>query len=83
MRHQPFAITINIFAPGQPSPETDIDRAIFGDFPEHVFAGLDRGPEPNDASSSTAYSIGYVIGGIISAVVGIVGVFVLMKVLRR
>lgn len=85
VRDQSFVITINIVAPGQadPPPETDIDRAIFADFPEHVFAGLDRGPEPDDASASTAYSIGYVIGGIISAVVGIVGVFVLVKILRR
>ena len=83
VRDQSFVITVNVVAPGQASPAANIDQAIFGDFPEHIFAGLDRGPEPDDASASTAYSIGYVIGGIVSAVVGIVGVFVLVKILRR
>ena len=81
VRDQSFPITISIVAPSQAPPEAGIDQAIFADFPEHVFAGLDRGPEPVDAS--IADPTGYVIGGIISVVVGIVGVFVLVKVLRR
>ena len=83
VRDQSFAIIISIVAPGQAPPAARIDQAIFADFPEHVFASLDRGPEPNDASASAAYAAGYVIGGLIGVVVSIVGVFVLVKVLRR
>jgi hypothetical protein len=74
-------ITINIVGPGQAPSEAGIDQAIFADFPEHVFGGLDRGPEPDDVS--TADSTRYVIGSIIGVVVGIVGVLVLVKLLRR
>ena len=81
VRDQSFPITISIVSPGQAPPETSIDQAIFADFPEHVFGGLDRGPEPDDRSSTN--STRYVMGGIIGVVVGIAGVFVLVKVLRR
>ena len=81
VRDQSFVITINIVAQGQAPPEASIDQAIFANFPEHVFGSLDRGPERDDVS--TADPTRYVIGSIIGVVVGIVGVLVLVKLLRR
>ena len=81
VRDQPFLLAFNIVAPDQATPVANIDQDLFGDFPEHVFVGLDRGP--NRTASSGTVAIRYIIIGAIVAVSLILGVFGLMKVLRK